>query len=179
MFHSVPYLVKGDPSSLEYWEFDKLGTKASLGCIRLQVKDAKWIYENITKGTIVEFYSSNSLESLGKPSAPIISSNESCRNWDPTDLSEGNPWLSSSTTTNNTNTITNADTNTNITVNNTTSSNNTSSINNTNSSNDVSNNLINTNTSVNSNVVNTSTNAIVNNNNIAVNSSNIINNQIN
>ena len=30
LFHSVPYLTKYDPASLEYWEYDKLGTAASL-----------------------------------------------------------------------------------------------------------------------------------------------------
>lgn len=58
LFHSVPYL-KASPDSLEYWEYDKLGTSASAGCIRLTVEDAKWIYNNIQKGTIVEFYSSS------------------------------------------------------------------------------------------------------------------------
>lgn len=58
LFHSVPYLKKYDPASLEYWEYDKLGTTASAGCIRLTVADAKWIYNNIPRGTSVEFYSS-------------------------------------------------------------------------------------------------------------------------
>ncbi len=40
LFHSVPYLVNGDPSTLEYWEYDKLGTKASMGCIRMTTADA-------------------------------------------------------------------------------------------------------------------------------------------
>lgn len=94
LFHSVPYTEKGNPASLEYWEFDKLGTAASMGCIRLQVKDTKWIYDNIPRGTIVEFYSSSDPGPLGKPSAPQISSNETCRNWDPTDTADGNPWFS-------------------------------------------------------------------------------------
>ncbi len=59
LFHSVPYLTKGDPSSLEYWEYDKLGTTASAGCIRLTVEDVKWIYNNVPSGTLVEFYSSS------------------------------------------------------------------------------------------------------------------------
>ena len=46
LFHSVPYTEKYNNSSLEYWEYDKLGTPASLGCIRLTVKNAKWIYDN-------------------------------------------------------------------------------------------------------------------------------------
>lgn len=51
LFHSVPYLERGNPGSLEYWEYDKLGTYASAGCIRLTVVDAMWIYNNCAKGT--------------------------------------------------------------------------------------------------------------------------------
>ena len=40
LFHSVPYFEK-DKSTLEYEEYNKLGTTASMGCIRLTVKDAK------------------------------------------------------------------------------------------------------------------------------------------
>lgn len=84
LFHSVPYTAQS-PDSLEYWEFDKLGTKASAGCVRLMVTDAKWIYNNCRGGTMVEFYSSEDPGPLGKPSAPKISDNERCRGWDPTD----------------------------------------------------------------------------------------------
>lgn len=93
LFHSVPYTAKS-PDALEYWEFDKLGTKASAGCVRLMVKDAKWIFYNCEAGTMVEFYTSDDPGPLGKPSAPKISDNERCREWDPTDDAEGNPWLS-------------------------------------------------------------------------------------
>lgn len=93
LFHSVPYLKKGDPASLEYWEYDKLGTYASAGCVRLTVQDAKWIYNNCAKGTQVEFYSSSNPGPLGKPSAKKISSYpDNLRNWDPTDSNENNPW---------------------------------------------------------------------------------------
>lgn len=92
LFHSVPY-VSQSSDSLEYWEFDKLGTTASLGCVRLQVKDAKWIYDNCGWGTLVEFYASSDPGPLGKPSAPKISSNKKCRDWDPTDPEKGNLWL--------------------------------------------------------------------------------------
>jgi len=91
LFHSVPYLKKS-PDTLEYWEYDKLGTAASLGCVRLTAKDAKWIYDNIGRGTIVEFYSSSNPGPLGKPTAMKIADYEEYRNWDPTDLSEKNPW---------------------------------------------------------------------------------------
>lgn len=93
LFHSVPYLTKGDPGSLEYWEYDKLGTYASAGCIRLTVKDAKWIYDNCAKGTKVEFYSSSNPGPLGKPSAKKISNAQGdLKNWDPTDPNPDNPW---------------------------------------------------------------------------------------
>ena len=95
LFHSVPYTTKGDPSSLEYLEYDKLGTKASAGCIRLTVQDAAWIYNNITTGTIVEFYYDSNPGPLGKPSAQKISWNTECRGWDPTDSNSENPWRNS------------------------------------------------------------------------------------
>ena len=92
LFHSVPYTTKGDPSKLEYLEYDKLGTKASAGCIRLTVQDAAWIYNNISIGTIVEFYNDSNPGPLGKPSAQKISGNTACRGWDPTDTDSNNPW---------------------------------------------------------------------------------------
>lgn len=91
LFHSVPYTAQS-PDSLEYWEFDKLGTTASAGCVRLMVLDAKWIYNNCRGGTMVEFYTSDDPGPLDKPSAPKISDNERCRGWDPTDPADGNPW---------------------------------------------------------------------------------------
>ena len=92
LFHSVPYTKNGDKSSLEYWEYDKLGTTASAGCIRLTVEDAKWIYDNCASGTKVEFYSDSNPGPLGKPTAQKISSYEEVRGWDPTDPDKANPW---------------------------------------------------------------------------------------
>ncbi len=91
LFHSVPYKTNS-PDTLKYVAYDKLGTKASAGCIRLTVADAYWIYSNCESGTYVEFYSSSDPGPLGKPSAKKISSNETCRNWDPTDPLPNNPW---------------------------------------------------------------------------------------
>ncbi len=94
LFHSVPYLKMYDPSSLEYWEYDKLGTNASLGCVRLTVEDAKWIYDNCLNGSKVEFYASPDPGPLGKPTAKKISSYpDNLKNWDPTDSDEENPWI--------------------------------------------------------------------------------------
>lgn len=91
LFHSVPY-ASANHDALKYTAYDKLGTKASAGCIRLTVADAKWIYDNCSLGTMVEFYSSSNPGPLGKPSARKISSVVECRNYDPTDPVAGNPW---------------------------------------------------------------------------------------
>lgn len=90
LFHSVPYTEK-NKWSLEYWEYDKLGTAASAGCIRLTVEDAKWIYNNCPAGTKVEFYTDSNPGPLGKPTAQKISEEE-VRGWDPTDPDASNPW---------------------------------------------------------------------------------------
>ncbi|PSA91301.1 L,D-transpeptidase [Bacillus atrophaeus] len=50
LFHSVP--MTEDKKVIEK-EAEKLGTKASHGCIRLTIPDAKWIYENIPEKTKV------------------------------------------------------------------------------------------------------------------------------
>ena len=93
LFHSVPYLESGDKSSLEYWAYDQLGQRVSLGCVRLTVEDAKWIYSNCPVGTQVEFYSSSNPGPLGKPSTMKISdAPENVRGWDPTDPDPKNPW---------------------------------------------------------------------------------------
>ena len=93
LFHSVPYLSWGDKSSLKYAEYDKLGTSCSMGCIRLVLSDAIWIYINMSSIAGVEFYSDPDPGPLGKPSAQKISNNEVCRGWDPTDTDPNNPWL--------------------------------------------------------------------------------------
>ena len=97
-FHSVPYYSKPDKAGnwndLEYEEYNKLGSLASKGCIRLAVKDSKWIYDNIAKGTTVEIYESDTLpEGVIKPSAIKIDVNDvEKRGWDPTDTNPNSPW---------------------------------------------------------------------------------------
>ncbi len=92
LFHSVPYLEWYDHGSLQPGEFDKLGQAASHGCIRLQVKDAKWIYDHLWEIEAVEIYNSPDPGPLGKPSAPKIG-DSTYPGWDPTDPDENNPWL--------------------------------------------------------------------------------------
>jgi len=50
LFHSVP--MDKDKNVIKN-EAEKLGQKASHGCIRLAIPDAKWIYDNIKTGTKV------------------------------------------------------------------------------------------------------------------------------
>lgn len=91
LFHSVPYTSK-DKNALEYWEYNRLGTNRSLGCIRLTVIDAKWIFDNCPLGTTVVIYESSDPGPLGKPSAPKIDTSLPFRGWDPTDPDPYNPW---------------------------------------------------------------------------------------
>lgn len=92
LFHSVPYFTK-DKGDLEYAEYNKLGSPASLGCIRLSVEDAKWVYENCPEGTTVVIYDSGEKEPLAKPTPIKIDENDTARRgWDPTDPDANNPW---------------------------------------------------------------------------------------
>lgn len=164
LFHSVPY-SSNSADTLLYEEYDKLGTTASAGCVRLTIKDCKWIYDNCPRGTLVEFYKSSDPGPLGKPTAQKISSVEECRNWDPTDLAINNPWhtykpeeekpsedVSNSVTNDVTNNISNNTTNNSV----------------------IDNNIVDN--SINSNNVVTDTNSTVNNNTV---NNNINNNTVN
>ncbi len=91
LFHSVPY-TKMNPSYMQKGEFEKLGTSASHGCIRLSAEDAKWIFDNCESGTSVTIYSSKDPGPLGKPE-PVPY--ENYNGFDPTDIwSKDNPILS-------------------------------------------------------------------------------------
>ncbi|MDE7224106.1 MAG: L,D-transpeptidase [Acetatifactor sp.] len=93
LFHSVPYI---EPSSdtLEWEEYNALGENASLGCVRLSVEDAKWIYDNCKPGTTVVVYSDSEVAGLlEKPAAIKIPADSPYRNWDPTDIDINNPWF--------------------------------------------------------------------------------------
>lgn len=50
LFHSVPF---DKNKTIDAVEAAKLGSRASHGCIRLSIENAKWIYDNIPKGTKV------------------------------------------------------------------------------------------------------------------------------
>lgn len=93
LFHSVPYFSES-PDDLEYEEYNKLGTSASLGCVRLQAASARWIYVNCPLGTTVEFYDdAGNPGPFGKPDFQKIDVSSASRGWDPTDPDPANPWL--------------------------------------------------------------------------------------
>ena len=52
MFHSVCFARKYDPYPIPE-EVAALGSKASLGCVRLSVDDAMWLYNTVPDGTMV------------------------------------------------------------------------------------------------------------------------------
>lgn len=59
MFHSELYRTT-DPTSLMVAEYNTLGYPRSHGCMRMQVKDARWIYMNCPTGSIVEIVDGSS-----------------------------------------------------------------------------------------------------------------------
>lgn len=89
LFHSVPYYTKSS-DDLEVEEFNKLGSNASLGCVRLSVSDTKWIYDNCAKNTKVKIYDDDNPGPLGKPETIKITDLK-C-GWDPTDDNKSNPY---------------------------------------------------------------------------------------
>ena len=91
LFHSVPYYSMNN-NDLEWEEYNKLGTAASMGCIRLSVRDAKWIFDNISVGTTVEINDNALPAGIYKPSAIKIDGTSENRGWDPTDPDPNNPW---------------------------------------------------------------------------------------
>lgn len=82
-FHSV---ACSDPNnvtfSLPAAEFNKLGTPASHGCIRMCVRDARWIYENCAIGTQVTI-GDNYFQPYDRPYMQKIPLDWF---WDPTDV---------------------------------------------------------------------------------------------
>ena len=81
LFHSPPY-TKFDNHTLWAKEYNKIGTWASQGCVRLRSGDAKWIYDNCKSSTKVIIYNNSNPGPLGKP---VYAKIPLSQNWDPTD----------------------------------------------------------------------------------------------
>ena len=93
LFHSVPYYTMYDKGSLEYLEYNKLGTSASMGCVRLTVENAKWIYDNCPAGTTVRMVKNNNPLPIQPEQPQKLDVNDTkLRGWDPTDPDPANPW---------------------------------------------------------------------------------------
>lgn len=94
LFHSVPYTAQ-NKGSLRPGEYNKLGSPASHGCIRMTVAGVKWIFDNCPAGTYVVI-SNNASDPmpLGKPKAQKVpsSTTDPRYGWDPTDPDPANPW---------------------------------------------------------------------------------------
>jgi len=93
LFHSICYTDDAH-NAMKLEAYENLGTPASMGCVRLQTIDAKWIYDNCPAGTPVTIYDdADDPGPLGKPAKAVEHISEEMHNgWDPTDPAEGNPW---------------------------------------------------------------------------------------
>lgn len=87
LFHSVTYDRYGDHYSLQAKEYKKLGKSASHGCIRLQVRDAKWIYDNSSRCSAKLYYKKNRKIPFPAPKAEKIGKTRDGRYYDRTDSS--------------------------------------------------------------------------------------------
>ena len=83
LFHSVPNWTKNN-KDLEVYEYNQLGNTRSLGCIRLNCEDAKWIYDNCQLGTQVNISSTLTSGPLAKPAGLQIPSWHTSDPTDPT-----------------------------------------------------------------------------------------------
>ena len=83
-FHAIAVGSRSH-TALNYKTYNKLGSPASAGCIRMTVADAKWIYDHAGTGTQVKVVkgSSKTPGPLGKPATIKIKSSKV--KYDPTD----------------------------------------------------------------------------------------------
>ncbi len=100
LFHSICYSDDRHDAMVRD-SYNNLGNAASMGCVRLETIDAKWIFDNCPAGTPVTIYDDyDSPGPLGKPdkTLPFIAE-EHYTGWDPTDPADGNPWRTAKITT--------------------------------------------------------------------------------
>ena len=90
LFHSVPYYYRAK-DRLKTAEYNKLGTAASMGCVRLPVEGAKWIFDNCPYGTRIYIYDTEELP-VKRPEAVWLDPEDPRSCWDPTDPDPENPW---------------------------------------------------------------------------------------
>lgn len=88
LFHSAWYYENGNIRSLSVREYNLLGTNASHGCVRLNVADARWIYEHCN-GCTVRVFSSPESAPFDKPPTVNAVPISGDRGYDPTDPAIG------------------------------------------------------------------------------------------
>ena len=81
LFHSIPYRSRNE-KSLFVDKYNYLGTTKSLGCIRLQASEAKWIYDRWSSVNKVYITTTKEYGPLAKPTIEKI---PDWHTWDPTD----------------------------------------------------------------------------------------------
>jgi len=87
LFHSTTYPNRA-MNTLNHEAYDKLGSRASAGCIRLLAGDAKWIHDNVPKGCIVNImYGVRDEREYGSVTKPPLVGGK----WDPTNPHPDNP----------------------------------------------------------------------------------------
>ena len=101
LFHSVPISAEAgrDSENGHRWmsaaKYEKLGSVASDGCIRMTVVDAKWIYDACQNQTISVWVTKTAGPTPTKPPALIYEEpymNKKGYGWDPTDPHPENPY---------------------------------------------------------------------------------------
>lgn len=83
LFHSVYYNQPYNNRSLDVGAYNRLGTIASHGCVRLRAGDSKWIYDNCKVGTKVTIY--DNAKNPGPFDKPKVQKLKAGHTWDPTD----------------------------------------------------------------------------------------------
>ena len=99
LFHSICYSDDSHDAMIRT-SYNNLGNAVSLGCVRLETADAKWIFDNCPAGTPVTILDDyDSPGPLGRPARTVSHISEEGHNgWDPTDPDEENPWRNAEVT---------------------------------------------------------------------------------
>ena len=82
LFHSITYATPNENNLLTVG-YNGLGVSRSLGCVRLNCRNSKWVYDNCHLGTTVQVYEDANVASpFDKPELVPISDQQT---WDPPD----------------------------------------------------------------------------------------------
>lgn len=101
LFHSVPISESATTQEegrkmMSVSAYNKLGSKASHGCVRMRVIDAYWIFNNCPIGTPVEITNNSGPTNYARPQAikkgVPYTNEDGSRGWDPSDPHSKNPY---------------------------------------------------------------------------------------